>query len=326
MNRVLAFDDERGVVTVEGGIEWPELIGYLNRVQEGRPRQWGIVQKQTGADRLSIAGALSCNAHGRGLNLKPLVSQVQAFDLVGPDGAVRRCSRTEHPDLFRLAIGGYGLFGIISRVELRLRPRVKVRRVVVLGKTTDIIDRFEERIRDGYLYGDYQYATDAGRNSFLRRGVFSCYQPVPLDTPLTEMPVTVPPETVTDTGTGLGFGAATPVAASVTAVVNADGTAATTALAESRSAPASQNMLAPAPFTQVNGNRAYLLATTGLLSLAWRPAVAQARAARIVDPGYAPFMTRNALTVDRAEPVRQNMNQPACPAGRMPPVPLTSGS
>ena len=25
MNRVLAFDDERGVITVEGGIEWPEL-------------------------------------------------------------------------------------------------------------------------------------------------------------------------------------------------------------------------------------------------------------------------------------------------------------
>ena len=47
------------------------------------------------------------------------------------------------------------------------------------AKTTDIIERFEERIRDGYLYGDYQFATDAHRDSFLRRGVFSCYQPVP---------------------------------------------------------------------------------------------------------------------------------------------------
>ena len=41
------------------------------------------------------------------------------------------------------------------------------------------MDRFEERIRDGYLYGDYQFATDPTRDSFLRRGVFSCYQPVP---------------------------------------------------------------------------------------------------------------------------------------------------
>ena len=194
MNRVLAFDDERGVVTVEGGTEWPDLIGYLNRVQEGRARQWGIVQKQTGADRLSIAGALSCNAHGRGLNLKPVVSQVEAFDLIGPDRAVRRCSRAEHPDLFRLAIGGYGLFGIISRVELRLRPRVKVRRVVVLAETAHIGERFEERIHDGFLYGDYQFATDSKRDSFLARGIFSCYQPVPMETALTEHPTRFNPE------------------------------------------------------------------------------------------------------------------------------------
>jgi FAD/FMN-containing dehydrogenase len=194
MNRLLAFDDERGVITVEGGMEWPELIGHLTTMQEGRTRQWGIVQKQTGADRLSVGGALSCNAHGRGLNLKPIVSQVQAFDLVGPDGTVRRCSRADHPELFRLAIGGYGLFGIISRVELQLRPRVKVRRVVALGKTADIIDRFEERIRDGFLYGDYQFATDANRDSFLMSGIFSCYQPVPIDTPLTAHPLRFNPE------------------------------------------------------------------------------------------------------------------------------------
>ena len=194
MNRVVSFDDERGLITVEGGIEWPELIDYLDRSQEGRTAQWGIVQKQTGADRLSIAGAVSCNAHGRGLNLKPLVSQIEAFDLMGADGTVRRCSRTEHPELFRLAIGGYGLFGIVSRVALRLRPRVKVRRVVALGKTTDIIDRFEERVRDGFLYGDYQFATDSGRDSFLMSGIFSCYQPVPPDTPLTEHPTRFNPE------------------------------------------------------------------------------------------------------------------------------------
>jgi FAD/FMN-containing dehydrogenase len=193
-NRVLSFDDQRGRITVEGGIQWPALIAYLNKTNEGRTRQWGIYQKQTGADRLSLAGALACNAHGRGLNLKPIIDQVQSFDLVDAGGTVRTCSRTENADLFRLAIGGYGLFGIITRIEMALRPRVKVRRVVEIGDTVDIIDRFEERIRDGYLYGDYQYATDAERGSFLRRGVFSCYEPVPDDTPLTEHPTRFNPE------------------------------------------------------------------------------------------------------------------------------------
>jgi FAD/FMN-containing dehydrogenase len=194
LNRVLAFDAERGTITVEGGIQWPQLLEFLNREQEGRGGQWGIYQKQTGADRLSVAGALSCNAHGRGLNLKPIVDQVEAFDLVDHAGEIRTCSRNQHRDLFGLAIGGYGLFGLITRVQLRLRPRLKVRRVVVLGETDGIADRFEERIRDGYQYGDYQFTTDSSRDGFLRRGVFSCYQPVPSDTPLTEHPTRFHPE------------------------------------------------------------------------------------------------------------------------------------
>jgi FAD/FMN-containing dehydrogenase len=194
LDRVLAVDEERGIVRVEAGIQWPALIRHLDEVQAGKPHQWGIVQKQTGADRLSLGGALACNAHGRGLTLGPIVQQVEAFDLVGPDGALRRCARNENAELFRLAIGGYGLFGIIARVELRLRPRVKVRRVVVLGETITIADRFEERIHDGYLYGDYQFATDASRDSFLGRGVFSCYAPVPDDTPLTAHPTRFNPE------------------------------------------------------------------------------------------------------------------------------------
>jgi len=61
----------------------------------------------------------------------------------------------------------------------------------------------------------------------------------PVVTPFTAITVTVPPATVTSTGTGFGFTDATVLAASVIAVVNIDGAAATTALALSRSAPAS---------------------------------------------------------------------------------------
>lgn len=194
LDQVVAFDADRGLVTIEAGIEWPALMRVLQDLQTERETSWGIAQKQTGADRLSIGGALACNAHGRGLTLGPIVQQVEAFDLVGPTGDVHVCSRTANPELFRLAIGGYGLFGIVSRVVLRLQRRVKVRRVVVLGETTSIAERFESRIRDGYLYGDYQFATDATRDSFLRRGVFSCYAPVPPDTPLTANPTRFHPE------------------------------------------------------------------------------------------------------------------------------------
>ena len=117
LNRVLDFDAENGTITVEGGIQWPQLLEHLGTVQVGRERQWGIYQKQTGADRLSIAGALSCNAHGRGLTLAPLVQQVEQFDLLDARGELHICSRQENAELFRLAIGGYGLFGLIMRAR-----------------------------------------------------------------------------------------------------------------------------------------------------------------------------------------------------------------
>ncbi len=194
LDRVLEFDAERGLITAEGGILWPALLDYLAHAQPQGTPGWGIVQKQTGADRLSLGGALACNAHGRGLALKPIVDQVEEFDLLDATGEIHTCSRREHAELFRLVIGGYGLFGIITRVQLRLRRRVKVERVVTLGETTDIMERFEQRIRDGYLYGDFQFATDDTRDSFLRRGVFSCYRPVEPGTPLTENPTRFHPD------------------------------------------------------------------------------------------------------------------------------------
>ena len=194
LGRVLAFDPAAGLVTVEGGIQWPALLEHLERLQAGRPRQWSIYQKQTGADRLSLGGALACNAHGRGLTLQPIVQQVEAFDLMDGHGHVLTCSRHEHADLFRLAIGGYGLFGVIARITLRLRPRVKVRRVVTIGETSQAIDRFDALIRDGFLYGDFQFAIDTHGDTFLRHGVLSCYEPVPADTPLTAHPAGFSPD------------------------------------------------------------------------------------------------------------------------------------
>jgi len=195
LDRITAFDPHAGLVTVEGGIHWPALLEFIDREQREQREQrggahaWGIYQKQTGADRLSLGGALSCNAHGRGLTLAPIVQQVDSFDLLNADGEILTCSRQQHPELFRLAIGGYGLFGVIARVTLRLRPRLKLQRVVRLIDTADLMAGFEDRIRDGFLYGDFQFTIDHTREDFLRRGVFSCYAPMPADTPLTDRPV-----------------------------------------------------------------------------------------------------------------------------------------
>lgn len=194
LNRAIAFDPASHTIEVEAGIEWPELLNELSRMQNGRETQLGIIQKQTGADRFSLGGALASNVHGRGLTLKPFINDVESFQLMNAEGDVLRCDRVTNPELFRLAIGGYGLFGVITSVRLRLTPRVKVRRVVKLANLEEIPNAFAGRIRDGYLYGDFQFATDRGRDSFLRGGVFSCYQPVDPGTPLTQNPTRFHPD------------------------------------------------------------------------------------------------------------------------------------
>jgi FAD/FMN-containing dehydrogenase len=184
LSRVLQLDREKGILEVEAGIEWPVLIdSYLNLQNRNGPA-WGISQKQTGADRFTMAGTIAANAHGRGLRMKPFVSDVESFVLVDATGTAHRCSRTENLELFRLIQGGYGLFGIVTSVQLRLTPRKKVERVVEIRTVDDLIPAFEKRIADGFLYGDFQFSIEPGSEDFLHRGVFSCYRPVPLNTPI----------------------------------------------------------------------------------------------------------------------------------------------
>ncbi|MCY4556177.1 MAG: FAD-binding oxidoreductase [Chloroflexi bacterium] len=178
LNRIVNLDADRGIVTVEAGIRWSDLVCGLRAMQENADRRWSVVQKQTGADRLSIGGALAANGHGRGLTYRPIVQDVNAFEMINPDGNLIRCDREQNPDLFRLAIGGYGLFGVITTVDLRLMPAHRVRRVVEVTTIDKVGELFQQRIANGFTYGDFQYRTDEKSPGFLRDGVLSCYQPV----------------------------------------------------------------------------------------------------------------------------------------------------
>src|SRR5579863_7595041 len=183
-NRVLKFDKAGGLITVEAGIEWPELIDYLLREQAGQNKPWAIREKQTGVDRVTLAGSLASNIHGRGLKFPPLVHDVEAFTLLTTDGKLHACSRSQNPELFSLAIGGYGLFGIIVDVTLRLARRTKVQRVVEIIAVKDLLPKVEQRLAAGFVYGDCQYSTDLDAEVASHAGVFSCYRPVAEETPI----------------------------------------------------------------------------------------------------------------------------------------------
>lgn len=202
LNRILSMDNNRGLVTAEAGIDWPTLIdGYLHAQHSAAPNtppRWGIAQKQTGADNLTLGGALSANAHGRGLLMKPIVADVESFRLLNAQGEIIDCSRERNAQLFAAAIGGYGLFGPIVDVTLRLAPRVKLRRVVRIIDIQDAVNAVQRRIDAGYLYGDFQFDVDPASPEFLTKGVFSCYEPVADDTPIPDPAVALSPNAWTE--------------------------------------------------------------------------------------------------------------------------------
>jgi FAD/FMN-containing dehydrogenase len=177
MNRVVDLDPRTGLLQVESGIEWPSLMqGYL--AAQRNDAEWGIRQKQGGGDHMTLCGALSANAHGHCLGSPPIVGDVEWIEIVTSDGAVRKCSRKENSELFALAIGGYGLFGVIARIGLRLVPRRKVRRNVEARTLAELMDLVEKRAASGASFGYFQYNIDETSPEFMHTGVLTTYEPV----------------------------------------------------------------------------------------------------------------------------------------------------
>ena len=49
-----------------------------------------------------------------------------------------------------------------------------------------VLARLEARLEQGFVYGDCQYSTDLETDAESHQGVFACYRPVPLETPIPE--------------------------------------------------------------------------------------------------------------------------------------------
>ena len=112
-NRVRAVDPAAMTITVESGATWDEVQRAI------APRQLALKVMQS-SNIFTVGGTLSANAHGRDIDVTQFVEVVQSFRLLLADGRVVQVSRTENPELFALVIGGYGLYGVVLDVTLRV--------------------------------------------------------------------------------------------------------------------------------------------------------------------------------------------------------------
>ena len=128
-NRVLAIDTVTPAVTVESGATWDEVQRAL------APHGLAIKVMQS-SNIFTVGGTLSANAHGRDIDVMQMVEVVERFRLMLADGSIVPVSRTQHPELFSLVIGGYGMYGVILDVTLRVtRDELYEQQAVVMDYT-----------------------------------------------------------------------------------------------------------------------------------------------------------------------------------------------
>src|SRR5688500_13510978 len=101
VNRLLDVDRSSGLVRVEAGI----VIGDLAERLAGH----GLAMENQGdIDKQTIAGAISTATHGTGVRFQNLSAQVEAVELVRPDGSIESVDAGSEGDALQAARAGIG--------------------------------------------------------------------------------------------------------------------------------------------------------------------------------------------------------------------------
>ena len=109
----MQIDTINNILTIGSGALWEDAIIYLDKFNKS-------IAVMQAFSSFSIGGSISVNGHGWQKDLPPISSSVISFTLLNHNGEILNCSRTENSELFSLVIGGYGLFGIILDVKLKV--------------------------------------------------------------------------------------------------------------------------------------------------------------------------------------------------------------
>lgn len=168
----IGIDRSARTFHVVPGARWRQVIAALD------PLGLSPAVMQSNHD-FGVAATLSVNAHGWPVPYGPFGTTVRSFRLMLASGDVVVCSPTENAELYSLAMGGYGLFGVVVDLEVALTDNVLLRPTYELMPASELGPRFAASLaRDAAIRMAYgRLAVDAQR--FLREALLVTLLPVP---------------------------------------------------------------------------------------------------------------------------------------------------
>lgn len=110
-NKLISLNTKNKTVKVQSGMTWEQLQEILH------PHNLSVAVMQA-SNIFSIGGSASVNVHGRDPFWGPMIESIKSITLINSNAEIIYADRDHNPELFKLAIGGYGLFGFIAEIEL----------------------------------------------------------------------------------------------------------------------------------------------------------------------------------------------------------------
>ena len=139
LNRVIRFEPIDGILRVQAGIRWHELLRFI------QPHGFAVKVMPQFAN-FSIGGSVASNAHGHYVGIGPMSASIRSLGVVLADGARVETSRSDKPDLFAAVVGGFGGVAVVAEVELELTENTRVMRKSIRLPAEQYVDYYKSRI------------------------------------------------------------------------------------------------------------------------------------------------------------------------------------
>jgi decaprenylphospho-beta-D-ribofuranose 2-oxidase len=136
----IAYNLPDRTITVQSGATWQQI--QLELGKHGR-----AIRVMQDSNIFTVGGSLSSNVHGKDPRFGSLIESVISFRILNADGQEVICSRAQNFDLFQAAIGGMGLFGVITEATLKTDENSTYNYQVVHKPRAEMIKFMEEQIR-----------------------------------------------------------------------------------------------------------------------------------------------------------------------------------